>query len=79
MLNDSNGIAASGGIENSHVAVIGGGISGLAMAYWLSKSGARVTLYEASNQLGGLGTFFSTVTFPSKNSITVCCQAINIC
>ncbi|MCC8995760.1 MAG: NAD(P)/FAD-dependent oxidoreductase [Nitrosomonas sp.] len=58
MLNDSNGIAASGGIENSHVAVIGGGISGLAMAYWLTQSGARVTLYEASNQLGGLGTFF---------------------
>lgn len=44
MLNDSNGIAASGGIENSHVAVIGGGISGLAMAYWLSKSGARNAL-----------------------------------
>lgn len=40
------------------VAVIGGGISGLVTAYWLAKTGARVTVYEASDQLGGLGTFF---------------------
>ncbi len=41
-----------------NVAVIGGGISGLVVAYWLAKAGARVTVYEASDQLGGLGTFF---------------------
>ncbi len=40
------------------IAVIGGGIGGLVMAYWLAKAGARVTVYEASDQLGGLGTFF---------------------
>lgn len=40
------------------VAVVGGGISGLVAAYWLAKAGARVTVYEASDQLGGLGTFF---------------------
>ena len=40
------------------IAVIGGGIGGLAAAYWLSKAGTRVTLYESSDQLGGLGTFF---------------------
>jgi protoporphyrinogen oxidase len=40
------------------VAVVGGGISGLVSAYWLAKAGARVTVYEASDQLGGLGTFF---------------------
>ena len=40
------------------VAVVGGGISGLVVAYWLAKAGARVTVYEASDQLGGLGTFF---------------------
>jgi protoporphyrinogen oxidase len=40
------------------VAVVGGGISGLVAAYWLAKAGARVTIYEASDQLGGLGTFF---------------------
>jgi len=41
-----------------NIAVIGGGIGGLVSAYWLAKSGARVTVYEASDQLGGLGTFF---------------------
>ena len=40
------------------VAVIGGGISGLACGHYLSRAGARVTLFEASDQLGGLGTFF---------------------
>ncbi|MBA3755016.1 MAG: FAD-dependent oxidoreductase [Nitrosomonas sp.] len=40
------------------IAVVGGGIGGLAAAYWLAKAGARVTVYEASDQLGGLGTFF---------------------
>lgn len=41
-----------------HVAVIGGGICGLATAYRLTRAGHRVTLLEASDQLGGLGTFF---------------------
>ena len=41
------------------VAVIGGGIGGLAAAYRLTGLGAQVALYEASDQLGGLGTFFS--------------------
>lgn len=40
------------------VAVIGGGISGLTTAFRLAQAGAHVTLYEASNELGGLGTFF---------------------
>ncbi|OAI57332.1 hypothetical protein AYO49_00270 [Verrucomicrobiaceae bacterium SCGC AG-212-N21] len=40
------------------VAVIGGGISGLAAAFRLARGGASVTLYEASRELGGLGTFF---------------------
>ncbi|MDT8910137.1 FAD-dependent oxidoreductase [Amycolatopsis sp. PS_44_ISF1] len=41
-----------------HVAVLGGGIGGLAAAHRLARRGARVTLIEASDQLGGLGTFF---------------------
>ncbi|MCE7913552.1 MAG: FAD-dependent oxidoreductase [Nitrosomonas sp. PRO4] len=41
-----------------NVAVVGGGIGGLVVAYWLAKAGARVTVYEASDQTGGLGTFF---------------------
>jgi len=36
------------------VAVIGGGISGLAAAHWLDRSGCRVKLYEASTRLGGV-------------------------
>lgn len=40
------------------VAVVGGGIGGLAAAHRLIGEGARVSLFEASDQLGGLGTFF---------------------
>jgi protoporphyrinogen oxidase len=39
-------------------AVIGGGISGLASAFFLQRSGWQVTLFESSDQFGGLGTFF---------------------
>jgi protoporphyrinogen oxidase len=44
--------------STSRVLVIGGGISGLATAYRLTRAGAAVTLLEAGSQLGGLGTFF---------------------
>ncbi len=40
------------------VAVLGGGIAGLTAAYRLSRQGARVVLYEASDRLGGLATWF---------------------
>ena len=36
-----------------HVAVIGGGIAGIAAAAVLAEHGASVTLFEASNRLGG--------------------------
>jgi protoporphyrinogen/coproporphyrinogen III oxidase len=36
-----------------HVAVIGGGIAGLAAAYFLRDSGATVTVFEGSPRLGG--------------------------
>ncbi len=38
----------------AHIAVIGAGISGLAAAYRAHKSGARVTLLEASARVGGV-------------------------
>jgi protoporphyrinogen oxidase len=40
-------------------AIIGGGISGLVTALRLALDGNKVTLFEASDQLGGLGTFFT--------------------
>ncbi|HEX7309282.1 NAD(P)/FAD-dependent oxidoreductase [Lentzea sp.] len=42
------------------VVVIGGGVCGLATAHRLVRGGLPVTLLEASDQLGGLGTFFSS-------------------
>ncbi|MEU0534349.1 NAD(P)/FAD-dependent oxidoreductase [Amycolatopsis tolypomycina] len=45
--------------DSPHVAVIGGGICGLAAAHRLAHRGTRVTLLESSDQLGGLGTFFA--------------------
>ncbi|MFF4230784.1 protoporphyrinogen oxidase [Streptomyces sp. NPDC001820] len=39
--------------RTGHVVVIGGGIAGLAAAHRLIESGARVTLLEATDRLGG--------------------------
>ncbi len=36
-----------------NIVIIGGGISGLTKAYWLSKSGNKVTLLEARDVVGG--------------------------
>jgi protoporphyrinogen oxidase len=41
-----------------HVAVVGGGISGLVAAYRLARAGTRVTLFEAAESVGGLGGQF---------------------
>src|SRR5258708_20184274 len=38
----------------SSVAIVGGGISGLSAAYYLSKSGISSTLIEARPRLGGV-------------------------
>lgn len=35
------------------VAIIGGGVAGLTLAYRLSRAGRRATIYEASGRLGG--------------------------
>lgn len=40
------------------VAVLGGGIGGLASAWYLARAGCRVTVLEGSDRFGGLGTFF---------------------
>ena len=44
--------------ESPRVAIIGGGISGLACAHYLATEGVQVSVYESSDRFGGLGTFF---------------------
>jgi protoporphyrinogen oxidase len=41
-----------------NIAIIGAGIGGMAAAYDLIRAGHRVTLYEASDQVGGLAAGF---------------------
>ncbi len=40
------------------IAIIGGGVSGLAAAYFLGKKGHKVSLFEKGNTLGGLASYF---------------------
>ena len=39
--------------EPIDIAVIGGGISGLACAFWAKQKGRSVALFEASPDIGG--------------------------
>ena len=43
---------------NAHVAVIGGGITGLTAAYTLLKQGVHVSVFEAQPSLGGLSSTY---------------------
>lgn len=40
------------------IGIIGGGLQGLSLAYFLSKEGNKITLLERENQLGGLTSSF---------------------
>lgn len=44
---------------SERIAIIGGGIAGLATAYYLQRSGYTPVILEASKDLGGLGSDFS--------------------
>jgi phytoene dehydrogenase-like protein len=46
-------MSASNAGRNEHVAIIGGGLAGLAAAVYLARSGKRVTLLEKASALGG--------------------------
>jgi len=48
---------------NAHVAIIGGGITGLTAAYTLLKQGVHVTVFEAQPALGGLSSTFDFGSF----------------
>lgn len=56
-------------VKPHHIAVIGGGITGLATTYYAAKRypEAKVTLFEASNRLGGV-IDSTTVTIPNGTS-----------
>jgi len=41
-------------LGHRHVAVIGGGISGLSVAFWLHQQGCRVSVLEGNNRVGGI-------------------------
>ena len=41
-------------MASDSVLIVGGGISGLATAYYLGKAGIRSTIIEKANRLGGL-------------------------
>jgi len=49
--------------EPLEVAILGGGITGLTSAFYLLRAGARVTLFEAQPQPGGLATYFDFGSF----------------
>ncbi len=40
-------------LKNNKVAVVGGGVTGLAAAYHLVNNGVDVTIYESGETLGG--------------------------
>ncbi len=42
----------------NNVAIVGGGFTGLATAYYLAKSGKKVTVFESESQCGGLAGSF---------------------
>lgn len=44
--------------KNQHVAIIGAGIGGMSAAYDLVNAGKQVTIYEASDHVGGLAAGF---------------------
>ena len=46
-----------------NIAVIGGGMMGLTLAYRLSQQGHKVTVFESQNQLGGLATYHDYGSF----------------
>ena len=70
------------------VGIIGGGIAGLAAAYYLQKTGAEVELFEASASFGGLGASFRHdghdldrfyhVILPSDNHLLELCEELGV-
>ncbi len=61
---------------NGSVAIVGGGLAGLAAAVALGSSGQRVTLYEARPFLGGRATSYPLNTADENSPLIDNCQHI---
>ena len=62
--------------SNGSVAIVGGGLAGLAAAVALGSSGQRVTLYEARSFLGGRATSYPLNTADENSTTIDNCQHI---
>ena len=51
---------------NDRVAIVGGGIMGITLGYYLTRAGAKVDIYEAAPEIGGLA---GLVTLPDGTSV----------
>ena len=43
-------------LKGKHIAIVGGGFTGLTAAYKLTQLGAKVTIFEAGTSVGGLAS-----------------------
>ena len=64
--------------DKENVAVIGGGPGGLMCAYALSKKGYRVTVFEASNRLGGALWLIPSYRLPAEVLSTTLSNLVRI-
>jgi protoporphyrinogen oxidase len=80
--------AQSSASSVGRVGVIGGGIAGLATAYYLRQAGAEVELFESTPSFGGLGSSFRHgaysldrfyhVILPTDNCLLELCESLGI-
>ena len=61
--------------RSKHVAVIGGGLSGLAASYDLLRAGYRVTILEAAPDFGGLASSFRLEGVPVERFYHFICRS----
>src|SRR5512139_2960137 len=64
--------------QKENVAVVGGGPAGLMCAYDLSKRGYRVTVFEASDRLGGALWLIPRYRLPEKVLTSACENLVRI-
>ena len=57
-----------GKLSGKNIAIVGGGFTGLTAAYKMSQLGARVTIFEAGNLLGGLAAGCTILGAPTEKA-----------